>query len=168
MLCIAPEPQLEERFRQVSKLDYLTLDLSNPRAEIHADITNAPFPEEIFDIIYCSHVLEHVLDDRKALFELVNLLKSDGWAIILVPLSSSVTYEDPLVTDPEDRKKVYGHPSHVRHYGPDFRDRLEAAGFSVRVFLATDVVDKKDIIRLGVKQETIFFCTKEKAPANER
>lgn len=161
MLCIAPEPQFEEKFRQVPKLDYLTVDLSNPRAEIHADITSTPFPKEAFDIIYCSHVLEHVLDDRKALFELNRVLKFDGWAMILVPLLSSTTYEDPLVTNSEDRKKVYGHPNHVRNYGSDFKNRLEEAGFNVRVFFSTDVVNKKDIIRLGVKQEVIFLCRKK-------
>ena len=40
------------------------------------------------------------------------------------------------------------------------RTRLEEAGFNVRVFFSTDIVNKKDIIRLGVKQEIIFLCNK--------
>lgn len=161
MLHIAPEPQLEEKFRQVPKLDYLTLDMSNPGAGINADITHIPFSEDSFDIIYCSHVLEHVLDDRTALFEFGRVLKSDGWAVILVPVLSSTTYEDPTVTNPEDREKVYGHPNHVRKYGSDFKDRLEESGLRVTVYSSTDIVDEKNIIRLGVKQEIIFFCTQK-------
>ncbi|WP_416181183.1 class I SAM-dependent methyltransferase [Chloroflexus sp.] len=33
------------------------------------DITNIPYPDESFDAILCSHVLEHVPDDRKAMRE---------------------------------------------------------------------------------------------------
>lgn len=160
MLHIAPEPQFEEKFREIPTLDYLTLDRGNPGAGINADITDIPFSDDSFDIIYCSHVLEHVDDDRKALFELSRVLNPDGWVVILVPIISSTTYEDPTVTKPEDREKVYGHPEHVRNYGSDFKTRLEESGFSVTVFSSTDIVDKRNIIRLGVKQEIIFLCNK--------
>jgi ubiquinone/menaquinone biosynthesis C-methylase UbiE len=160
MLHIAPEPQFEKKFRHIPKLDYFTLDLSNPRAGVKADITDIPYSDNSFDIIYCSHVLEHVVDDRKALRELNRVLKADGWAVILVPIVSSTTFENLSVTEPEERERVFGEPNHVRLYGSDSKNRLEESGFTVTSFSSTDIVDKKSIILLGVKQEKIFFCKK--------
>lgn len=52
------------------------------------------YPDESFDVIYCSHVLEHVPDDRKAMREFRRVLKRSGWAILLVPINAGKTYED--------------------------------------------------------------------------
>ena len=40
------------------------------------DITDIQYPDNTFDVIYCSHVLEHVQDDRKAMAEFYRVLKS--------------------------------------------------------------------------------------------
>ena len=50
-------------------------------------------PDESFDVIYCSHVLEHVPDDRKAMREFPRVLKRGGWAILLVPINAGKTYQ---------------------------------------------------------------------------
>ena len=49
----------------------------------------------MFDVIYCSHVLEHVPDDRLAMGELRRVLKRAGWAVLLVPITAEQTIEDP-------------------------------------------------------------------------
>ena len=58
-------------------------------------------PDESFDVIYCSHVLEHVPDDRKAMREFPRVLKRGGWAILLVPINAGKTYEDASITEPQ-------------------------------------------------------------------
>jgi ubiquinone/menaquinone biosynthesis C-methylase UbiE len=60
------------------------------------DVTNIQFPNESFDAIYCSHVLEHVPEDQKAMQELFRVLKPGGWALLQVPLEleRERTYED--------------------------------------------------------------------------
>ena len=44
-----------------------------------------PFPEGSFDLILSHEVLEHVQDDRRAVQEMVRVLRSGGRAVIFVP-----------------------------------------------------------------------------------
>lgn len=162
MLHVAPEPLLEKRFASIVGDGYLTADLYNPRAMVEMDITNIKFPEKTFDVIYCSHVLEHVQDDRTAIGEFHRVLKDDGWAILLVPIVASETYEDPSITEPEDRQRHFGQSDHVRVYGPDYIDRLRAAGFTVEKTTVDDLVDSERANLMGLTNASgeIFFCTK--------
>ncbi len=139
MLHIAPEKALDENLRKTPALDYLTADLTDPRAMVRMDITDIPYPDNLFDVIYCSHVLEHVPDDRKAIRHLNRVLKPTGWAVFVVPIKVEKTIEDTSITDPADRRRLFGQHDHVRRYGPDFADRLAEAGFDVTTFSATDI-----------------------------
>jgi ubiquinone/menaquinone biosynthesis C-methylase UbiE len=49
---------------------------------------NLPFKNNIYDIVFCSHVLEHVNDERKSLSEINRVLKEDGIAIIGMPTAT--------------------------------------------------------------------------------
>src|ERR1039457_6669461 len=64
MLHIAPERGMEARLRSKLKQGYLTADLFDPHADMKMDITNIQYPDEHFNIIYCSHVLEFVQNDK--------------------------------------------------------------------------------------------------------
>jgi SAM-dependent methyltransferase len=101
------------------------------------DVTRIEFPDAQFDLVICNHVLEHVPDDSLAMREICRVLKPDGRAILQVPISQrlTTTLEDPSITDPHDRERVFGQWDHVRVYGPDYTERLCHAGFSV------DIVD---------------------------
>jgi len=167
MLHIAPEKEFEAKFRRVPDLDYLTADLNGSCAMVKMDITDIQYPDNSFDVIYCSHVLEHIPNDRKAMRELNRVLKPDGWAIIQVPITTEKTLEDLSVTDAVERRRMYGQEDHVRRYGPDFRNRLEEAGFTVRHFNATSIVKAENIVRLGVKGEQIFLCEKKKGSSRD-
>src|SRR4051794_27384302 len=135
LLHFAPELIFRRRFEQAPGLEYLTADLDSPDAMVHFDITSIPYPDDSFDAIVCSHVLEHVEDDRAAMRELLRVLRPDGFAILLVPLdlSRDETYEDAAVTAPEARAREFWQHDHVRLYGRDFRRRLEEEGFHVQV-----------------------------------
>jgi len=162
MLHVAPEPCLMSRFRDRLGGDYVTADLMSPLADVQMDITRIQYPDESFDVIYCSHVLEHVPDDRKALREFFRVLKKDGWAILLVPISAEITYEDPTIVTPEARLKAFGQEDHVRRYGPDYVERLREAGFIVNVTRAGDLATPEDIVRMALTEACgdIYFCTK--------
>ena len=161
MLHVAPEPCLEKPLHRRVGAGYLTADLLNPHAMVKMDITDIQYPDEAFDAIYCSHVLEHVSDDRAALREMRRVMKPRGWALILVPITADTTYEDPSITDPEDRLRVFGQEDHVRRYGPDFQGRLEEAGFGLDVVRATDFLDQESCERMGLDvTEELFFCAK--------
>lgn len=159
VLHLAPEACTTERLRQKLGRGYITADLMSPRADISLDICDNPFRDNYFDVILCSHVLEHVPDDRKAMREFFRVLKPGGWAIMLVPMSTKPTFEDPSVTDPKERARVFGQWDHVRQYGPDFADRLRESGFNVEV-IKTDEIFPAETIQRSRCSYTIPYCTK--------
>jgi SAM-dependent methyltransferase len=161
MLHIAPEACLEPKFRRIPGLNYLTADLLDPGAMVMMDITDIQYPDNSFDVIYCSHVLEHVPDDRKAMRELHRVLAPDGWAVLQVPITAGRTFEDPSVVDPAERERLFGQHDHVRVYGTDYKERLKEAGFRVLCFSAADVVGRENVRRMGIcESEEIYFCQK--------
>ncbi len=162
-LHIAPEACFENELRNMLGNDYITADLFSDRAMVKMDITNIRYPDKSFDAIYCSHVLEHVQDDKKAIRELYRVLKTDGWAIILVPITADITFEDPAIVSPSDRRKLFGREDHVRCYGPDFVNRLEEPGFSVIVTNVHDLCNQDEVECMGLSKAAgeIFYCTKK-------
>src|SRR5262249_46840929 len=153
---------LSARLGRVPNLDYLTADFLDTSAMVVMDVTNIQYPENTFDVIYCSHVLEHVLEDRKAMREFRRVLKPGGGAVLLVPIEADSTFEDPTVTDPKDRERVFGQQDHVRLYGPDFGDRLSEAGFTIRVVRPFDLGSPEELARLAIPSDEapVFYCTK--------
>jgi 2-polyprenyl-3-methyl-5-hydroxy-6-metoxy-1,4-benzoquinol methylase len=161
MLHVAPEPALSPWFQQKAYIDYLSADLSSSRAMVRMDICDIQHANDTFDVIYCSHVLEHVPDDRKAMREFWRVLKAGGWAILQVPITSPATFEDPSVASPSERERLFGQHDHVRRYGPDYRDRLADAGFSVTVDPFVRELDESTITRCGlIRSEDVYFCRK--------
>ncbi|MFA9370405.1 MAG: class I SAM-dependent methyltransferase [Labilibaculum antarcticum] len=133
VLHIAPEQCFYKRFRKLSNLDYTTADLESPIADVHFDVQEIPFAEASYDVVICNHVLEHVTDDQKAMSEIYRVLKPKGFAILQVPMDTEnpLTMEDPTVTDPKERERLYRQKDHVRLYGLDYADKLSKVGFSV-------------------------------------
>lgn len=165
MLHIAPEQSFQERLSKRIGEGYLTADLFNPAAMVKMDITNIQYPDNSFDVIYCSHVLEHVENDLKAMKEFYRTLQPNGWAVLLVPILEGPTYEDPSVIDPQERLKAFGQEDHVRKYGTDgvYLNRLKEAGFAVEVFEPSRFLDDEQIEKMGITDaaQEIYYCTKQ-------
>jgi hypothetical protein len=163
LLHIAPEFCFSRRFRKMDNLVYVTFDLASPLADCHADICSLPFADNTFDVILCNHVLEHVAEDGKAMAQLFRVLRPDGWGIMQVPLDKGLpeTIDDPLVTDPMERERLFGQHDHVRLYGRDYSARLEKAGFTVDVLDFAGGVDTKTVNYLSLdSNEAIYLCEK--------
>ena len=150
VLHVAPEQCFAGRLKARLGEGYLTADLLDPHVMERIDITRIRFSDETFDVIYCSHVLEHVPDDRRAMREFRRVLKRTGWAILLVPITTDRTFEDPTVVRPADRLRVFGQEDHVRRYGPDYVDRLREAGFEVNITRVAELVSAEDATRMGL------------------
>ena len=162
LLHIAPEEGIEKLLRELPNVHYLSADLEDTNAMVRMDITDIQYPAESFDVIFCSHVLEHVPDDRRALREFYRVLKPGGWCGIQIPVTDAVTFEDPTVTDPEKRLRIFGQRDHVRRYGPDVRDRMEAAGFAVHEFTTETVASEEEIVRMGLmRNDRFYLCRKD-------
>jgi SAM-dependent methyltransferase len=164
MLHVGPEIQFEKALSRAVGTGYITADLAYPKVTVRMDLTQIPFPPDFFDVVFCSHVLEHVPDDRKAMQELARVLKLAGWAVIMVPCfpDRGPTFEDFTVTDPAERLKLFGQEDHVRIYGNDFVDRLAESGFEVAVVHPSDFLSPEEIIRFAISSFSgdVFLCTK--------
>ncbi|MEP9388237.1 methyltransferase domain-containing protein [Mesorhizobium sp. KR9-304] len=84
------------------------------------DIQAIDRPDAAYDIVICSHVLEHVGDDRAALKELLRIAKPDGLLYLAFP--------DPFR---EQASRDWGFPKpekhgHWRVYGADVAKRFAA------------------------------------------
>ena len=97
--------------------------------------------------------------------ELHRVLKPTGWAILQAPITAERTFEDPAVTDPVERERLFGQADHVRRYGPDYVERLGDAGFRITRYRGADLVSGEEAERMGVcDAEDVFYCTKAGAP----
>jgi SAM-dependent methyltransferase len=160
LLHIAPERNLKQWLKpQVGT--YIAGDLFPADSETHrVDITDIAFDDEYFDIILCSHVLEHVPDDITAMKEFYRVLKPGGWGILQVPLvlDLSETFEDFTVVTPEERLKVFGQDDHVRVYAKvDYIKRLASVGFKVETFNIAKKYGINEAIRHGLSQDDNLY-----------
>jgi SAM-dependent methyltransferase len=161
MLHVAPEPCLEQRLRRRLRAGYLAADLDPRRAAVRLDVTHIDLPDASFDVVYASHVFEHVPDDRRAMRELRRVLRPDGFAVLIVPITATATIEDPSLP-PAERARRFGQADHVRRYGPDYVDRLREAGFRVEAVSGAELVPApEDRVRLGLTAAAglIHRCT---------
>lgn len=162
-LHIAPEYCFIKAFRKFTNIEYITADLNSPWADIQFDVQKIPFDDNVFDIVMCNHVLEHVDDDYIAMKEIYRILKPGGWAILQVPIDNKLetTYEDRNITRPAEREKHFGQSDHLRMYGRDYGKRLSNAGFNV---VADDFINRIDpalIKKYALPEgEIIYRCIK--------
>lgn len=142
LLHVAPDFGLYLWLMRQKGLDYTGTDLDASRYRhirnmTSADLTATPFATGSFDVIVCSHVLEHVPDDAAAFRELFRILKPGGHALLLTPyaLDGKGTDEDPSIDDPAEKDRRFGQWDHVRIYDrADFLDRMRRAGFETSLY----------------------------------
>lgn len=163
VLHVAPEYCFIDRFEKLSNLKYLTADIESPLAKVKMDIESIQYPDNTFDVIFCNHVLEHVNDFYIATKELYRVLKPGGYAIMQSPqdLKLPKTIEDPSITDPRERERVFLQSDHLRLFGQNYGDELRTAGFNV--------IEDKYVMELPIeiaeryalpKEEIVYLCTK--------
>jgi hypothetical protein len=100
--------------------------------------------------------------------ELHRVLKPGGWAMLQAPVAwgRAETFEDPGVTDPRERERLFGQYDHVRIYGRDYVSRLERVGFEVEVVDYVSTVDRVVAERYQLDlQERVVLCRKPPASA---
>jgi predicted SAM-dependent methyltransferase len=169
LLHFAPEPCLLTYFKNKLGTNYKTSHYNEKsKSDYIFDIRNIEMPDKSFNFIVCSHVLEHIDEDIKAMKELYRILKPNGIAFIQVPIwpsESHPTYENPQIIDKRDRIINFGQFDHVRIYGLDVIDRLESVGFKVEVVdlcqsLENTKVEKYALTNDSKVRDLTFICRK--------
>jgi len=160
LLHFAPEKELSNYIKKYTKFKYRTADLLMKDVDDHIDITNLTNCRDgEIDCFICSHILEHVPDDTKALQELHRVLNPSGWGIIMVPLLPALdrTYEDLSITTDWERLQHFGQEDHVRVYAKNsFLEKLNTTGFDV---LQLGIVDfgEETFNKCGIKPKSILY-----------
>jgi SAM-dependent methyltransferase len=165
----APSQPLTAFIHQLAKtcklaIRYRTADLSGVGVDDRVDITDMPaYATDSVDLFICCHVLEHVSDDRKAMRELVRILRPGGRGIILVPIVVDLKEidEDPAITDPRERWRRFGQDDHVRLYAKDgFVSRLNEAGFMIHQ-LGLDYFGADRFTQQGITSRSVLYVVEK-------
>ncbi|PKQ43548.1 methyltransferase domain-containing protein [Confluentibacter flavum] len=161
LLHFSPSRSLYRILKKHKAITYYSSDFENEfLADYKFDITNIKQDNEKFDTIICYHILEHIIEDQKAISELYRVLKPHGTVYIQTPFKDGEIYEDYSILTPQERKKHFGQEDHVRIYSIEgLKNRLMNNGFnvSVKTLNKTD-----DDLFLGLKSpETILIATKQ-------
>lgn len=162
LLHVAPERgTYTSLIENIAGVGYLSADLNRSHAMLKMDLTDIQFRAGVFDVILCSHVLEHIQDDIKAMTEMFRVLKPGGWLCVQVPIKGKVTYEDAMVKTADERMKRFGQHDHVRIYGTDIANRLHKAGFNVEHHRPAKKIGTDYAKKMALADKDIFLCVKD-------
>jgi SAM-dependent methyltransferase len=169
MLDLAPSLPLSRHVRtRYPNVQYRTADLNMKGVDDRVDVMDmAGYEDGSFDCLLCSHVLEHVNDDRKAIGELHRVLRPGGWGLILVPVDLSLmeVVEDSGITDAPTRWRLFAQGDHVRMYSQEgLLQRLSEAGFAVSLRTATQF-GAETLYRAGICLTSAVYVA-ERRPAS--
>ncbi|MEM4330486.1 MAG: class I SAM-dependent methyltransferase [Candidatus Pacearchaeota archaeon] len=82
-----------------------------------ADVSRKlPFKDSSFDGVFCSHVIEHLFDPKKALLEMKRVLKNKGKIVIITP--------DYIMTSRKYKNGFWSDYTHKRPFIPESLEKL--------------------------------------------
>lgn len=122
VLQVAPAKSIHEWIcNNANQVKYDTADLYMEGVTFKSDIQNLEEIEDSsYDLIICSHVLEHVRDDSMAMAALRRVLKKDGFIVFLVPLDLNVKeIDEEWGLSVEENWKRFGQGDHCRLYSKE-------------------------------------------------
>ncbi len=164
ILHFSPSRSLYRKFKKLYASNYLSSDMSSDfMADTNMDITSLKSKDSEFDIIICYHILEHVIDDQKAMAELYRVLDEQGTCFVQTPFKKGKIYEDASIITEAERLDHFGQEDHVRIYSiSGLQKRLENSGFKVHVASFKE----NDDHQYGFSSnESIMICTKKSQKA---
>ncbi|MDR3627556.1 MAG: methyltransferase domain-containing protein [Ignavibacteriaceae bacterium] len=138
---IAPEAPLISRL--LKKTSHIVAGDLFPEKYAHVsynvqkvDLTDINAQDNYFNLFIANHILEHIIDYKKALKEINRILINSGIAILQTPYSPVIyrNFEDPMINTDELRELYYGQSNHVRVFGIQLFDDIKEAGFNVSYF----------------------------------
>lgn len=151
---------VKNTFEHIKQYDRLNIR-KVPHINLVQDITQTTIANNSYDLIIVWHVLEHIVEDRKAASEIYRLLKPKGNLLMSVPIypaGNLITYEDPSIKY-EDYEKIHGHDDHCRSCGMDYYERFKTVGFSTKTLKEYTA---SDINKYGLSKNHVVWCFQKK------
>ena len=149
VLHISPENFLRKIFKKKYK-SYISSDLYREDVDHQFDIQSIPYPDNTFDLVFASHVLEYVKNDRQAIKEIKRVLRPGGLAFLPVPMLHEKTI---------DFEKRPPNKRIIRETGIDYFDRYREVFNEVKIY-KPDSFDER--FNLTIDMEDILDSTLEK------
>tara|TARA_B100000902_G_scaffold378132_1_gene411077 strand:+ start:1823 stop:2590 length:768 start_codon:yes stop_codon:yes gene_type:complete len=145
VLHVSPENFLRKIFKEKYK-SYISSDLYREDVDHQFDIQRIPYPDNSFDLVFASHVLEYVKNDRQAIQEIKRVLRPGGLAFLPVPMLHDKTID---FEERPPNKRI------IRETGIDYFDRYrevfsevtvyEPSSFDEKFNLTIDMEDSPDL-----------------------
>tara|TARA_R110002111_G_scaffold262694_1_gene340161 strand:- start:93432 stop:94217 length:786 start_codon:yes stop_codon:yes gene_type:complete len=164
----APEAILSAKMKTLGLSHYSTADLMMDHVDFNVDLMQLAFEDHSFDFFICSHVLEHVESDDRAIQELYRILKPGGCGILMAPVNLGLesTVEDPAITTEAGRWKHFGQGDHVRLYAhDDYVKKIGKYGFKV-LELGEEYFGSELFRQLGLKPTSILYIVEKDDTCN--
>lgn len=164
VLHFAPEKSLSEKIRSNRGCDYYPGDLIGGKTRHCVDMLDIQFRDDYFDFIIANHVLEHIKNEKRAVCELMRVLKPRGILVLSFPICTDMeTIEEGKENlNSSERLGKFGQEDHVRLYGNDYKERLERYGLNVQVISPIHVESEYNIRRYGfIPDDICLICTKK-------
>lgn len=159
----APIPALTQRLRSLfgNRIEYRTADLMMKGVDDVVDLCDMEhhYSDNSISAFLCSHVLEHVHDDRLALKELYRILRPGGQGVLLAPVHLDLpeTRESQGSLTEAERWRYFGQGDHIRLYGKqDFEQKILDAGFIFRT-VGREFFGEDKLIRNGLLPSSVLY-----------
>jgi len=113
---------------------------------VQNDLTACAFKDGSFDIVVCSHILEHIPRYLAALTEIHRILHENGRAILQTPVNPNLP---ETIEFDESNAELCGH---VREFGRDFYAHVFGVGFRIApdAISFMNTLSKEEIDRFGL------------------
>jgi SAM-dependent methyltransferase len=167
LLEFAPSTPLKNALeKHFVNMVYRTADLYMENVDDKVDICDmsTAYKDNSFDVVICSHILEHVESDVLALSELRRVVKVGGLVLVLTPIIDlpDVFDEDVNEKDVNERWRRFGQDDHLRLYSKDvFLKRINAAGLLVSEY-GKNIKDQLKFKFVAINSRSrLYVCSKE-------
>jgi predicted SAM-dependent methyltransferase len=164
LIDFAPHDSLRNYLKKDDFIEYRCADLFMDDVDDKVDLTDMSIYESnTIDMFICSHILEHIKDDVKAMRELYRILKVGGWGIVMVPILLSLNddFEEDRFQSDDEKWKYFMQDDHVRMYSKTgFLEKLRSVGFNIKE-LGESYFGKDSFYKHGIQSRSVLYVVEK-------
>ena len=156
---VAPEVPLRQRFLGMAEVTYISGAIQPGMGLPKLDLTNIELPSDSVDLLYASHVLNMIPDERAAMREVFRVMRAPGIAVLQVPVfrQTSVDYRGH---DESECERIFKAPGMHHVFGIDILDRFREAGFELAIVPYATLMSDFTRKRFGLEKQDMIVCIK--------